>query len=70
MQLSSLDLSALRAKFAAMQQKHIEQEMQTAEFMHESSQLLETYANAVSFIFSQACLFIVRKFLFFVCSDT
>ncbi|KAM7540498.1 hypothetical protein Aperf_G00000024196 [Anoplocephala perfoliata] len=40
------DLSALRAKFAAMQQKHVEQELQTTDFMDETSQLLETYANA------------------------
>lgn len=31
-----------------MQQKHAEQEVQTADFIDESSQLLETYANAVS----------------------
>ncbi|KAL5964392.1 Dynactin subunit 3 [Taenia solium] len=39
------DLSSLKAKFAAMQQKHAEQEVQTADFIDESSQLLETYAN-------------------------
>ncbi|KAL5113002.1 NEDD8-conjugating enzyme UBE2F [Taenia crassiceps] len=39
------DLSSMKAKFAAMQQKHAEQEVQTADFIGESSQLLETYAN-------------------------
>lgn len=32
-----------------MQQKHAEHEVQTADFIEESSQLLETYANTVSF---------------------
>ncbi|CDS40448.1 dynactin subunit 3 [Echinococcus multilocularis] len=39
------DLSSLKAKFATIQQKHVEQEVQASDFIDESSQLLETYAN-------------------------
>uniref|UniRef100_A0A0R3X8X9 Dynactin subunit 3 n=1 Tax=Hydatigena taeniaeformis TaxID=6205 RepID=A0A0R3X8X9_HYDTA len=39
------DLSGLKAKFAAMQQKHAQQEVQTTDFIEETSQILETYAN-------------------------
>ncbi|VDN98072.1 unnamed protein product [Rodentolepis nana] len=42
------DLSAMRAKFAEMHQKHAEQEIQANDFIDESIELLEAYANAVS----------------------
>ncbi|VDD77653.1 unnamed protein product [Mesocestoides corti] len=41
------DLSGLKAKFSALQQKHAEQEKQTADFIEQSNQVLETYANTV-----------------------
>nr|CDS34008.1 insulin induced gene 2 protein [Hymenolepis microstoma] len=40
------DLSAMRKKFAEMHQKHAEQEIRANDFIDESNELLEAYANA------------------------